>query len=193
MPDHVTRSAAKLAALIAVPLAVLAGLGAYALLSDAFRGAAEPAPTPTAERTEPAPVPTEPVEMAARDLTQRQETVCRALLSQLPDQLDALAQRPVTEGAEQNAAYGEPPVTVACGVAAADYQPTDTVYPLEGVCWHATEQSGASVWTTLDREVPVQVTVPAAYDGASQRVMEFSPILIETVRSHDTAPSGCQS
>lgn len=181
--DPVARSAAKLAALVAVPVAVLAGIGVFALLG----GDREPDPVATPTR----PAATGPVEMAAPELTDRAGIVCRALLSQLPGDLDGLAARPVTAGPEQNAAYGDPPVTMACGVPPADYALTDTVYPLSGVCWHAAEGPDATVWTTLDREVPVRVTVPAGYDGPAQRVVPLATAVAESVRSVSEVPSGC--
>jgi hypothetical protein len=181
--DPATRSAGALATLIAVPVALLAGLGTFALL--------RPAPEP-AEPASPTPVATGPVEMAAPELTDREQLVCRALLSQLPAELDGLRQRPVTAGPEQNTAYGEPPITVACGGPPAEYGPTDLLNPWKGVCWHAAEEPDASVWTALGREVPIRVTVPAAYDGPFQHVVEFSLPIARTVRSApDTAPSGC--
>ncbi|QSB13588.1 DUF3515 domain-containing protein [Natronosporangium hydrolyticum] len=191
MADQVSRSAAKLAALIAVPLALLAGFGTFLLLGNAF---AEPDPTtqPTPTETAPAdPPPAEPVAMPARDLGEWDETVCRALLSQLPQELEGLPQRLVTEGPEQNAAYGEPPITVACGVEPVEIDPTDMVFPQDGVCWHAEEFPEQSVWTTLDREVPVQVHVPAAYDGPFQQVGALNQTITQTIRSADEAPAGC--
>jgi hypothetical protein len=178
--DEVTRSAAKVATLVAVPLALVAGLVAFLVLSDVL----------SAPET-----PTTPVEIAERDLTERQDTVCRALLSQLPDDVREFPQRPVTEGPEQNAAYGEPPLTIECGVPPAQFPPTDTVYPLDGVCFHAAQEEGRSVWVTVDREVPVRVTVPDTYDGAGQWVAEFSRTIASTVplAPADEIPSGCSA
>jgi hypothetical protein len=187
--DDVSRSAAKLATLVAVPLALAAGVVAFVLLSNVFgAGAADPG------SPEPAPVTTEPVPLEARDLPEREETVCRALLSQIPESVRDLPQRPVTAGAEQNAAYGNPPITVECGVPAADYALTDTVWPLDGVCWHATERPDATRWVTVDREVPVRVTVPDTYEGPGQWVAEFSDTIVATVLSADESdiPSGCR-
>ncbi|HLU44332.1 MAG TPA: DUF3515 domain-containing protein [Natronosporangium sp.] len=182
--DPVTRSAARLAALVAVPVAVLVGIGSLLLLGNAADSPSESPPS-----SAPAPVVTDPVEMSTRELTEWEEVVCRALLAQVPAEVDGLAQRPVTAGSEQNAAYGEPPITLECGVEAG-YQLTDQVFPGSGVCWHATEQEDATVWVTLDREVPVRVTVPNHYDAPYQRVIEFSPVIIETIRSAE-GPSGC--
>jgi hypothetical protein len=171
--------------MIAVPVALLVGAGTFALLNDDAEPAATP-PSPTATATAtPGPVPTEPVEMAAPELTEREEIVCRALASQLPAAVDGLVQRPVTDGPEQNAAYGEPPITVACGPPAAEYQPTDQLFPWAGVCWHHADEPGGSgtVWTALGREVPVRVRVPAGYEPPFQHVLEFSETVAATVRT----------
>lgn len=195
MADEVSRSAAKLAALVAVPVALLAGAGVFALLNGAFRGDspdALPAPPASSPATPTGPAPTTPVELAAPPLTPREQVVCRALLSQLPDTIRDLAPRPVTAGPEQNAAFGDPPITVECGVPPAEYPPTDQLYPTDGlVCWHATQRPDQTEWVTVDREVPVRVTVPAAYEGPGQWAAEFSPTIVETIRSLDTIPSGC--
>jgi hypothetical protein len=186
--DPVVRSAARTAVLVAVPLAVLAGVAVFALLSgDRSEDPAPPAsPSPTAV------VATGPVAMPARELTERQELVCRALLARLPGQLDGQPQRPVTAGPEQNAAYGDPAVTLACGVPPVEVPPTADVLGMSGVCWYAVAGPDGSVWTTLDREVPVRVRVPAGYDGPGQQVIEFTDPILETVRPAGTAPTGCR-
>jgi hypothetical protein len=129
--------------------------------------------------------------VAAPALTGRAELACRALVAKLPNALRGLARRPVTTGTEQNAAYGDPPITVACGVAAATYPPTDAVFGLDAVCWHAARAAGGAVWTTVDRQVPVRVTVPDAYQG--QLLVELAPPVIAAVPSLPAAriPNGC--
>ena len=68
--------------------------------------------------------------------------------------------------------------------------PTATVYPLSGVCWYAEERPDATVWTTLDRDVPVQVTVPRRYSAPGQWVIEFSPV-VAAAQSPRPGPPGC--
>lgn len=192
--DRTTRQAAIWATVVALPLTVIVALAAISRLTPADPAADPQAGADPSASASVAPVPTTPVQIAAPALDERAEIVCRALLSQLPGTLRDLRQRPVSAGAEQNAAYGEPPITVACGVPAATFAPTDLVYPLDGVCWHAAEQPDATVWTTVDREIPVQVTVPATYDEPGQWVIAFADTLIETVPSDaDAAPRGCRA
>ena len=189
MADPITRTAARIAVLIAVPLALLAGIGTFALLGGFSGGSAD---EPAAAPDPVTPQATTPVPTEERALTEREEIVCRALLANLPDEVAGLPQRPVTAGAEQNAAYGDPALTVACGVEEVTYELTDQVWPVSGVCWYADERPDGTVLTTLDREVPVRVSVPAAYDAPLQQVAGLSQPIVDSIRSTDEAPTGCR-
>ncbi|SDY55568.1 Protein of unknown function [Micromonospora pattaloongensis] len=188
--DRTTRQAALWATAVAVPVAALVAVFAINQLSPE-EPAAAPTPSPSVSASAPRPQSSAPVAMAAPPLADRAGTVCRALLSRLPAQVRDLSQRPVTAGHEQNAAYGDPAVTVACGIPLPSFPPTDLVYPLDRVCWHAGQRPDATVWTTVDREVPVQVTIPKTYDEPGQWVIPFSAPVIAAVPSAKTIPTGC--
>lgn len=183
--DRTTRQAALWATVVALPVTALVAVLAIR--------AAQPDPVaePTPSASAPSPQSTTPVEMAAPALSERAATVCRALLSRLPDSVQGMAQRPVTAGPEQNAAYGEPAITVACGVPAAQVPLTAELFDLDQVCWYQTAGDKASVWTTVDREVPVRVTVPDAYNPPGQKAIAFSDALVAAVPSRPDVPSGC--
>jgi len=196
--DPTTRSAALWATVIAVPIAVLVGL---LIFSQVIKGAGQPAPTAAA--TTPAAVPSAPVQMAAPPLPARAAEVCLAVTSQLPTTLRNLPARKVSAGPEQNAAYGEPPITVACGGAqptmCASLTETNGCVPLDtellnmnAVCWYANQQAGQTAFTTMDREIPVTVTVPTSYQQGAQWANEFSDVVVETDKSITKGvPSGC--
>ncbi len=197
-PDPATRSAALWATVIALPVAVLVGFLVFAQ----FRPASEPAAAPSASA--PVVVPSTPVEMAAPKLSERAAQVCLAVTSQLPTQVRNLPARKVSAGPEQNAAYGEPPLTVACGVAQPQMcerlgdtgcVPLDTeLLIMNQVCWYAEQTGDGATFTTMDREVPVRVTVPAGYEQAAQWANEFSDTVVATDRSRtEGVPSGCGS
>jgi hypothetical protein len=155
MVDPVTRRAARLAALIALPAALVAGVVAYRVLApdDGDGGAAPRAGATTA------------VEVAAPSLAPRTATVCRALLAKLPATLGDLSRRPVTAGPEQNAAYGDPPVIVACGTTGPTPPPDPQLFAINGICWYAEDGKDARTWVLQGREVPLVVRVPTAYTG----------------------------
>jgi hypothetical protein len=177
MADPANRRAALYATLVAVPVAILIGVIAFAYFASR---------TSTSEARPSAAVPTSPVAMPAPKLSPAHAQACLAFIAQLPNQLRSLPERHVTAGPEQNAAFGEPPVTVQCGAAAVRPAPTATIYPISGVCWFPTTGANATVWTTLDREVPVAVTVPNTYSGSGQWAAEFSAPLVSAMPSIKT-------
>lgn len=186
--DRSTRSAALWATLIAVPVTLaVAGFTFAKLAPDS--PAAAPSPSASSAR----PQSTIPVELPAPALAERPATVCRALVSQLPATVRDLAQRPVTAGAEQNAAYGDPALTVACGGTPPIVQPTDEVWSVNKVCWHAVQEADAAVLTTVDRETPVRVRVPKQYEQPLQWVTPISDAIVASVPAAKTSPSGCSA
>jgi Protein of unknown function (DUF3515) len=179
---HATRAAARLAALIAVPVAVVAGFIAFRILGTSGTPVAAPS----------APQASTPVTMRAPSLPAQTATVCRALLAALPDALRDRARRPVTAGAEQNAAYGDPPITLACDAAPLpSVAPTDDVYVMSGVCWYAVPGTGSTAWTAIDRTVTVTVTIPNSYQSQGQWANEFSGAIVSAVPATTTVPFGC--
>jgi hypothetical protein len=198
-PDRTMRTAAIWATVVAVPVALLVGFLIFTKVTPAARSAA-PAPSVT----QPAILPAAPVRMAAPELAARPAEVCLAVTSQLPAKVRDLAARKVSAGPEQNAAWGEPALTVACGVtqpemcASLDQTgsgcvPMDTeLMNMNRVCWFADEQPDATTFTTMDREVAVRVTVPKQYAQPAQWANEFSDVVVKTDKSITAGvPSGC--
>ncbi|GGK28427.1 hypothetical protein GCM10010124_21290 [Pilimelia terevasa] len=188
MSDPLRRGAARTATLVALPVTLLAGLGVHQLL----RPAAEPAAVPAAAAPTPSAVPDTPVPMAARPLAGRAAALCRDLLAQLPARARDLPRRTVTAGPAQNAAYGEPPLTLACGTPPAVFPATTQLLRLDGVCWYGRGTPAGSAWTTVDRAVPVTLTVPPPADGAAQRVIDFSAPVVGAVPAVADPPPGCR-
>ncbi len=182
MADPVTRSAARLALLAALPLALLAGLLAFWRLGGF--SAAAPAPSP---------MPSAPVAMPERSLSTDDATACLAFIAHLPDDLRGLPERHVTAGPEQNAAYGQPPITVGCGGwPLPSVAPGTTLWTLSEICWYAGEsQAGSRTWITLDRRIPIAVTVPDSYQGQGDWVQEFSDPIRAWIPSLAHPPAQC--
>jgi hypothetical protein len=167
------RSPARTATLVAVPAALLAGALAFGLLGGV--------------PSKPKPQATGPVSVAAPPLDERAAPVCRALSRKLPDALRDRPRRPVTAGPDQNAAFGDPPIVLSCGATPGTVPKDAQLFEISGVCWFPEERPDALVWTTVDRQVPVIVTVPAAYDAAGQWVAGFSAAIVDTVPSTEVA------
>jgi hypothetical protein len=197
--DRTTRNAALWAAAFAVPIALVAGLLIFWRIAPHDTDA-QPAPTSTA----PQVVPSTPVAMTAPRLDARTSQVCLAVTSQLPSAVRDLPARKVSDGPEQNAAWGEPPITVACGVTQptlceradgghAGCVPLDaTMLKMNGVCWWGQDGPASDLFTTMDREVAVRVTVPSSYQQTAQWANEFSDAVVKTIKSRSSGvPTGC--
>lgn len=178
-----TSGAARIATLAAVPITLLAGVLAFWSLGG-FRSAEDTGG--------PAPLSTGPVGMAAPGLDERAGAVCPVLIARLPEALRDRPSRPVTAGADQNAAYGDPPLTLSCGTPLPPYPPEATLNGLSGVCWYTEKGAAADRWTTVDRAVPVTVVVPHEYEPAGQWVIDFSPAIRDVVPAAERIPFGCR-
>jgi hypothetical protein len=115
--------------------------------------------------------------------------VCRALVARLPDDLGGLHRRQVSAGGEQNAAYGDPAIVLSCGVPAPEIAPDAQLLGLSDVCWLTEEHDDRTVWKTIDRQVPLSVTVPKAADGAW--LVNLSPAIVATVPYQDPGTQHC--
>jgi len=180
--DPIRRSAARTATLAAVPIALVV-LVVSAFAYGGF-GSRTPAPESTA-----------PVAMTERALSVDAVGLCQEVIAHLPDSLAGHARRPVTAGSEQNAAYGDPAITVECGTTVPTVGPTDEVYNLNGVCWYPVTGDGSIAWTTVDRTVPVTVTVPGESAGSGQFVQPFAEAVFSNVPLRDASliPTGCSA
>jgi hypothetical protein len=163
--DPTRRQAARVATLVALPVAIIVALLSLWRYGAFDRPAAAP---PTV------PAPTSPVTMAATPLAPDAVEICRQVVAKLPESINGSARRPVTAGAEQNAAYGEPPLTLTCGTTQPSYGPTAELAVLGKVCWYQRPANAGTEWTTVDRKVPVTVFVPGPVGGSAQWVIPFS-------------------
>jgi hypothetical protein len=185
MADDVTRSAAKTSALIAAPLALVVGAIVFFSFYGRVNASATAKPAATAQST----VST-PVTMTAPVLPAAHAQACLAVIAALPTSIRGLAERHVTAGAQQNAAFGNPAITVACGAPKAAVAATGEVYTLSNVCWAEATTTTGTLWTTVDREVPIAVTIPAQYTSPGTWAIEFSPMIVQGMPAIKT-PYNC--
>jgi hypothetical protein len=185
--DPLRRRASRAATVVAIPVALGAGLLSFRVLGG-FDGVT-PASTPGEPATTVAVV--SPVTTTTRPLSDADAATCRAVVAALPATVAGAARRPVSAGAEQNAAYGQPAVILACGATPVLPAPTDEVWPLSGVCWYAHPADDSTRWTTVDRSVPVSVTVPGSGSGSAQSVAGFSAAIATGDPPLAHPPTGC--
>ncbi len=92
---------------------------------------------------------------------------CRALHRVLPSSLDGLARRETTPASDFTAAWGDPAVTLRCGVARpAVLESATQAARLGGVGWVPESPGGSGVrMTTTGRQAYVELDIPAHYTG----------------------------
>ena len=112
------------------------------------------------------PVPVPPVTPAA-------DEHCPGLLAELPLDLNGEVSRRVQSDSPYAYAWGDPPVVLVCGVdRPAGWVVGTSAIQINGVQWHVdTSDPESTVWTTVDRPVYVQVSLPAGVDSAPVTVI----------------------
>ena len=114
---------------------------------------------------------------------------CAALLVSLPVEIDpGVRRRPVTGDQRLTAAYGDPPVTLECGVPDPDRPEQPAV--VNGVEWSVRDVGAGFRWTTVGRDVNVAVEIPDAYSNGAELVLPLAePIEAALPASPSPSPS----
>ncbi len=98
---------------------------------------------------------------------------CRDVTGLLPETLAAgVERRAVTPASDTTTAYGDPAITVRCGVAVGSDR--DEPYTFNDVRWAMHDSGATRTWTTLGRSVNVEVVVPDAYSSQAELVGTIS-------------------
>lgn len=110
-------------------------------------------------------------------------TVCTSLLSRLPATVLDGKRRPTTPGG-LTAAWGDPPITLRCGVAAPPgLQPDSECVEVDGVGWFAEDADGGTLFTTIGRAAFVEVGVPSRYAPESGALVDLAAAVSASVPS----------
>ena len=103
-------------------------------------------------------------------------SACAVLLRDLPAALaHGAKRRPVTGDPTRTAAWGDPPVTLACGVPLPDQ--TQAPLIIDDLRFVTTKTAGRVLWTTQDRAVNVILDIPTAYAPQADLVLPLVAIL----------------
>jgi hypothetical protein len=167
-PEDPLRRVALIAAAVLVPVVV--GLVLVVnLLGPGDRaddGAQEPAAVDGGAPAQREDLPLLPVEVPPA--TPEADASCPALMDALPLELAGEPARRVASDTPHAHAWGEPPVVLVCGVdRPGGFVVGTSAIQINGVQWYVdTSDPDATVWTTVDRPVYVQVTLPPEVDSA---------------------------
>ena len=180
------RSAARLATLVAVPVTLV--LLAVAVVAARHAGSgAEPVAPATSAPASAAALPSIKV-APPPTLSAGQQQACQELISALPTDLGDLPARPVDSPSPYVAAWGEPAVTLRCGVARPpSFVATADVQQINGVSWFAERRGPTTAWVIVDRPVYVEVLAPAA--AASAPVARLSTAVTAALNPRPLDPA----
>ena len=121
-------------------------------------------------------------------LSAGQQQACQELISALPTNLGDLPARPVESSSPYVAAWGEPAVTLRCGIARPpSFVATADVQQINGVSWFAERRGSTTAWVVVDRPVYVEVLAPAA--DASAPVARLSTAVTAALNPRPLDPA----
>ena len=147
------------------PLLALA-LAVVALLSGCSAAVAVPEPTPD----------------------EADRSTCTALVAALPEEVEGGLRRTAEPGV-LTAAWGDPPITLRCGVPTPPaLTPSSECLEVDGVGWFAEDGEGGVLFTTVGRAVAVEVGVPADYAPEVEPLVD----LADAVSAHDPVVRPCR-
>jgi hypothetical protein len=131
--------------------------------------------TPTAQEPPAAPlfVPVASADAASVD-------ACRRLTQALPEEVDpGVGRREVASDPARTAAWGDPPVTLECGVPDPE-RPEEPVI-VNGVPWSVRDIGPGFRWTSREQRVNVAVEIPDAYPSGAEIVNPISTAIVEVL------------
>ena len=115
---------------------------------------------------------------------------CASLHSGLPDHVDGQGVTASTPVSSWTSAWGDPAITLRCGVPTpAALKPDSQLLVVDGVSWLPEQLTAGYRFTTVDREVNVEVVVPAKYNPEADALADISPIVAEKVSATPTPTS----
>jgi hypothetical protein len=126
--------------------------------------------------------------VAVPPATPAADASCPKLMRTLPVELTGEASRRVRSDTPFAYAWGDPPIVLRCGVPTpAGFVVGAGAIQINGVQWYVdTADPAATVWTTVDRPVGVEVRVPANLDSAS--VTELTGVIAKTLPFREPVP-----
>ncbi len=105
---------------------------------------------------------------------------CAALVAALPDTLLGADRATLQPESEVMAAWGDPPIGLRCGVPRPSGLEMDSVLMEVGeVAWLPQPEDAPTVFTAVQREAYVELSVPTSYGAPAAALSEVSELIAE--------------
>lgn len=122
---------------------------------------------------------------------------CAALNKALPQTVDNESRRRTNPDSPLTAAWGNPPITLRCGVPEPDvlrpgsktYNPSADEAYVDGVAWLIEKANDGYRFTAAQRAVYIELDVPSAYNPETNGLVDLASAVIKAV-PRDTGGSG---
>lgn len=115
-----------------------------------------------------------PVPVPAPDPDAEERALCTTVMESLPDTVLEQSRRD-TESPDLTAAWGDPPISIRCGVDKPKaLGPAAQCFEVNHVGWFAEEGVGGTVFTTIGRPVYIEVGVPAEYAPEANALVDLA-------------------
>ncbi|MDS1270638.1 DUF3515 domain-containing protein [Lipingzhangella sp. LS1_29] len=110
--------------------------------------------------------------------------LCRDVVDAVPDTLYGEDRVPTEPESDFTTAWGDPPITLRCGVDRPDaYAPDSELQVVNDVAWLPEPEGSAEphLFTALGHEVYVELAIPAVYGVPAQGLVAVSDVIGEIV------------
>lgn len=127
-----------------------------------------------------------PVQIHEPEVDTRARQVCSEVIASLPRTVLNNPRRETT--GTLSAAWGSPPITLTCGIPLPSAMTTDTrCFEVNGVGWYAEEADGGWLFTTIGREIHIQLGVPVDYAPEADALVDVAT----AINRHDPVHTPC--
>ncbi|MEU3019685.1 MULTISPECIES: DUF3515 domain-containing protein [unclassified Nocardiopsis] len=114
---------------------------------------------------------------------------CAALVADLPDTLLDARRATVQPESQVMAAWGDPPIGLRCGVPRPSSLEMDSVLEeVNGVAWLPQPEDAPTMYTAVEREAYVELTVPPSYGAPAPALSTLSDLIAEHLEERADSP-----
>ena len=101
--------------------------------------------------------------------------LCHQLVDSLPTTVASQSRREISDNQRLTAAWGEPPLTLRCGVGRpTGFTPESSLIAINGIDWFAEQLSAGYRFTTTNTNMYIEVVVPHTYSPEANALTDLS-------------------